>query len=289
LVNPSAVKLGNRRVTGHERYYTPPALALELTRELAQLIPDFSERVVIEPAGGTGSFINAALELGVSEIYSVDTEPLHPLVERGDFLSWRPALPERGLGAVALSNPPFGRNNALAIPFFNHAAGFSEYQAYILPRSWRKWSVQNRLDRSFHLIADRDLELNYVDADGSALSRQNRLRTCFQVWQRQPSPRPIIRVADLGFVSRATPQTADLALTTFGYGCGRVHREFERVKNTTRIYLRVHDPRVYEVIDGLDYAQFSKHTAYTEALALPELHYLLNSALTGEPHLEKVG
>jgi predicted RNA methylase len=288
-VNSSAVKLGNRRVTGHERYYTPPALALELTRDLLELIPGFSARIVIEPAGGTGSFIDAALALGVTDIYSVDTEPLHPLVKRRDFLSWKPKLPARELGAVALSNPPFGRNNALSIPFFNHAAGFSEYQAYILPRSWRKWSVQNRLDRNFHLIADRDLELNYVDAEGVALSRQNRLRTCFQVWQRLPSTRPIIKVADLGFVSRATPQTADLAITTFGYGCGRVHREFDRAKNTTRIYLRVHDPRVYEVIDSLDYLQFSKHTAYTEALALSEIHYLLNTALTGEPHLEKVG
>ena len=128
-MNPPAVRLGNRRVTGHERYYTPPQLALELTRELAELIPDFCERVVIEPAGGTGSFIDAALALGVSEVLSVDTEPLHPLVERQDFLSWSPKLAEVQCGAVTLSNPPFGRNNALAIQFFNRAAEFSENEA----------------------------------------------------------------------------------------------------------------------------------------------------------------
>jgi predicted RNA methylase len=284
-VTISAPRLGNRRVTGDERYYTPPQLAIELTARAAELIPDFSKRVIIEPAGGTGSFVEAARNFGASEIFSVDTHPLHEAVEKADFLEWSP----RVQGAVTLSNPPFGRNNALAVPFFNRAAAFSDYIAFLVPRSWRKWSVQNRLDLNFHLIADSEVEVNYVDAAGAALSNQSRLRTCFQIWQRSDPPREKVIIEDLGFVSRAQAETADLAITTFGYGCGRVHREFDRVANTTRVFLRVHDPRVYEVIERLDVAQFAQSTAYTEALSMQELNYLLNQALTGEPHFKKAG
>jgi hypothetical protein len=284
-VTNSAPKLGNRRVTGDERYYTPSLLALELTARAAQLITDFSQRLIIEPAGGSGSFIEAARSFGVREILSVDTFPLHEAVVEADFLKWSP----RVKGAVTLSNPPFGRNNALAVPFFNHAAAFSDYIAFLVPRSWRKWSVQNRLDLNFELLADDDVEVNYIDAEGLPLSSQSRLRTCFQIWKRQDTPREKVLIEDLGFVSRAPAATADLAITTFGYGCGRVHREFDRVANTTRVFLRVHDPRVYEVIDRLDVAQFAQNTAYTEALSMQELNYLLNIALTGEPHLKKAG
>jgi hypothetical protein len=288
-VSNSAPKLGNRRVTGDERYYTPPTLATELTARTAELIADFSERVVIEPAGGTGSFILAAESFGARKILSVDTYPLHESVRQADFLRWMPPTTDAVSDAVTLSNPPFGRNNALAVPFFNHAAGFSEYIAFLVPRSWRKWSVQNRLDLRFHLIADDDVEVNYLDAEGRALSNQSRLRTCFQIWRREDTPRQRVVVEDLGFVSRATADDADLAITTFGYGCGRVHREFERVSNTTRVFLKVNDARVYQVIDGLDVAQFARNTAYTEALSMQELNYLLNQALTGEPHFKKAG
>jgi hypothetical protein len=288
-VSKSSPRLGNRRVTGDERYYTPPNLALELTAKAAELIPDFSERVIIEPAGGTGSFVEAARAFGAPRVLSVDTYPLHKDVVVGDFLDWSPPLgPAEGTG-VTISNPPFGRNNALAVPFFNHAADFSEYIAFLVPRSWRKWSVQNRLDLNFHLLADDDVDVNYVDATGAALSNQSRLRTCFQIWQRSDPPREKVIIEDLGFVSRAQAETADLAITTFGYGCGRVHREFDRVPNTTRAFLKVHDPRVHEVIDGLDVAQFARNTAYTEALSMQELNYLLNQALTGEPHFKKAG
>lgn len=288
MSNP-APKLGNRRVTGDERYYTPPKLAFELTERACELIPNFSDRVIIEPAGGTGSFIEAAKAFGASRVLSVDTHPLHGEVKRASFLEWNPRLPSEDRNAVTISNPPFGRNNALAVPFFNRAANYSEYIAFLVPRSWRKWSVQNRLDLSFHLISDSEVEVNYIDAAGVPLSSESRLRTCFQIWRRSDTQRSKVMVEDLGFVSRASATDADLAITTFGYGCGRVHREFDRVPNTTKVFLRVHDPRVYEVIDGLDVAQFAQSTAYTEALSMQELSYLLNLALTGEPHFKKAG
>jgi predicted RNA methylase len=282
----TAKKLGNTRVTGKEQYYTPPALAQQLTADLAQLIAKsdvpFGSRTIIEPAGGTGAFIDAARALGATDFLSFDIEPLHTSVAIGNFLDQRlgPVF-----GAITLGNPPFGRNNALTIPFFNHAAPHSDYIAFIVPRSWRKWSVINRLNRNFHLIADQDLLIDYVDADGVQLMSRKRLNTCFQVWERREELRPIYSVEDLGFLTKTSPAEADAALTVFGYGCGKVSTDFERKPNTTKMFLKLNDPRALNALETADFSKFFRHTAYTEALSLGEINYLVNEALTGNPHL----
>ncbi len=270
-------KLGNRRKTGVEQYYTPKDLARLLTTELVA-ITGFS-RFFLEPAGGNGSFISALEELGAKNIQAVDLYPKHPKVKGADFLQHRP----KGKDLVTISNPPFGRNNSLSIPFFNHAANHSEYIAFLVPRSWRKWSVQNRLDRRFHLMSDRDVAVNYVTDSGERIGANNGLRTCFQIWQRQETLRPIVKVQDIGLVKKCSPEQADIAIRVFGFGCGRSYRVFPKVPNTTLMFLTVSDARVFEVIEGLDYERFTLNTSYTRALALPELNYLLNEAIFGDP------
>ncbi len=270
-------KLGNRRKTGVEQYYTPKDLARNLSEELIAITG--SDRSFLEPAGGNGSFVSALESLGVEKIQAVDLYPKHPRVKNADFLTHNP----KGSNLVTISNPPFGRNNSLSIPFFNHAANHSEYIAFLVPRSWRKWSVQNRLDRRFHLISDRDVAVNYVTDTGERIGANNDLRTCFQIWQRQDSLRPLIRVQDQGLVKKCKPETADIAIRVFGFGCGKSYRDFPRAANTTLMFLTVLDARVFEVIEGLDYERFSLNTSYTRALALPELNYLLNEAIFGDP------
>ncbi len=68
------VKLGNTRVTGKEQYYTPKDLAEKLISEVLGVVPDLAKRTVIEPAGGTGSFIKAAQSIGVTEFLAFDIE-----------------------------------------------------------------------------------------------------------------------------------------------------------------------------------------------------------------------
>jgi predicted RNA methylase len=269
---------GNRRVTGKEQYYTPANLASELVSVVAGLVPDFASRTVLEPAGGTGAFVDAAKALG-AKVVSFDIEPLHESVQRVDFLQAEVKL----ANAVTISNPPFGRNNSLSIPFFNRAADHSEYIAFIVPRSWRKWSVLNRLDPRFHLINDQDIVVDYVDASGKRLSEKKILATCFQVYQRRDSLRPKVVVADMGLVKKVSPDEADVALTIFGFSCGAVTTDFERVKNTTRMYLKLLHPDALAAMKAVDFNRFSRNTAYTQALSLPEINYLLNERILGDP------
>jgi predicted RNA methylase len=280
------VRPGNRRTTGKEQFYTPTDLALRLATLVSDKVGGFSDKTVIEPAGGTGSFLQAAKALKANKLISFDIEPKAEGVLLADFLLETKGL-EKISNAITISNPPFGRNNSLSIPFFNKAAQHSQYIAFVVPRSWRKWSVLNRLNRNFHLVHDEDLSIDYVDELGEMVWQKARLNTCFQIWERREELRPVIKVKDLGLLSKVKPEEADVALTVFGYGCGKVRTSFDRVPNSTIMFLKLHDKRVLKALQSVDFSKFYKNTAYTEALSLQEIRYLINEAVLGDPGLEQ--
>ena len=78
-------KLGNRRVTGTEQYYTPNDLALELTKSLLTRIESPLDKSFLEPAGGTGSFLHALKSLGITNYEAVDLHPKHEEVKKQNF------------------------------------------------------------------------------------------------------------------------------------------------------------------------------------------------------------
>ena len=272
-------RLGNPRVTGKEQFYTPPAIAESIIKIVQKRLGNLSGYTLLEPAGGTGSFIEAAKRHGLTKVISFDIEPHHKKIKLGDFLEQE--ISRKGL--ITISNPPFGRNNSLSIPFFNKAAQVSDLIVFIVPRSWRKWSVQNRLNQNFHLVRDDDLAINYVDVNGEDSHAKDRLRTCVQYWERRETIRPLIKVQDMGIIERTTPDQADAALTMFGYNCGSLTTDFERRKITTRMYLKFTHPKAKKAIENSDFSKFYLNTAYTEALALPEINYVLNEYIFGDP------
>ena len=274
-----AEKLGNRRITGTEQFYTPRKLAAELVETALPYLPRASETTFLEPAAGNGSFMEALSEAGAHKVIALDRYPAIASIQQADFL--RSEFAEANL--VTITNPPFGRNNALSIPFFNHAAKFSQTICFLVPRSWRKWSVTNRLDLRFHLVHDDDVFVSYEDNAGNPIREKNGLRTCFQIWQRRDTLREKVVVPDNRLIEKCSPQDADIALRVFGYGCGTVLESFDRKPNTTLMYLKLNSQTASTAIAGLDFSRFSERTAYTQALAFTEINYLLNEAIYNDP------
>ena len=275
-------RLGNTRVTGKEQFYTPTSLALTLVENVEAVLGSLQGKSVLEPAGGTGSFVEAAFAKGAKEVISFDIEPLHEKVILGSFLEQE--LTQRNL--ITISNPPFGRNNSLSIPFFNHAARVSDAICFIVPRSWRKWSVTNRLDLNFELVSDQDIDIDYVDSSGELISDKSRLATCFQIWKKTQTPRVPVKITDMGVIEKISPELADVSMTIFGYGCGSIKEDFERVPNTTQLFLKLNHPQALSALRSVDFSRFYKSTAYTEALSIQEINYLLNEQIYGDPMIE---
>ena len=266
--------LGNKRVTGKEQFYTPPDTASQVVELVLRHFPNAVNQLWVEPAGGTGRFLDAFAAAGVTRTWSCDIEPHDPRVQQLDFLTLDPV--EHLADAVVVTNPPFGRNNALSVPFFNKSAEFASVLAFIVPRSWRKWSITDRLDKRFHLVADEDIGVDYEDISGQKISTSGNLQTCVQVWERRDNARESIHVENRGYIAKADPVSADISLTVFGRGCGTVKTDFPRLPNTTQMFLNIRALSVLEALCSVDFSRFFRQVAYTEALSLREINYLLN-------------
>jgi predicted RNA methylase len=267
----------NQRTTGKEQYYTPTDVATRCTQKMIDYIRGRGVSMVctwLEPAGGTGQFVNAIQAAGVpvANIVSYDIEPHHPLVRvTKDFLEEK--VPH--LNCVTLTNPPFGRANSLSIPFFNKCAEVSAYIGFLVPKSWRKWSVIDKLDEHFFLVHDEDLKTDFIYPEESE-EKKGRLNTIFQIWERRIEKRSKIIVQDRGYITKTTPRKADVSMTVFGRGCGTVIRTFTKTPNTTQMFLKCNYPWVADALQAVDMSVFYNNVAFVEALSIKEINFKLN-------------
>lgn len=139
-----------------DQYYTCQQVARKLYGVFQEYF-DPNQYQLVEPSAGTGSFFR----LMPHGSLAFDVDPKYPGIRTADFLCVE-IRSEREVAVVG--NPPFGRNASMAVRFFNHAAWQASVIALILPRTFRKASIENRLDRNFHLgrVDKRDSQTGRV-------------------------------------------------------------------------------------------------------------------------------
>jgi hypothetical protein len=192
----------NTRTTGKEQFYTDSKIVDLCLAEVKKHI-DLTGEVILEPCGGTGEFVSGFLRAGIPEdkIVSYDIEPKHPMVKQGNYLETDFDYKDY----VSITNPPFGRMSSLARDFFGHAATHSKYICYLIPKSWRKWTIQNSLNKNFHLIADVDLPKNCFYLPDGTKNEKDVLNTVFQIWERREYKRKKIEIPDNKLIKKLQP------------------------------------------------------------------------------------
>jgi len=270
----------NKRTTGKEQFYTTPEAVQICIEEMSKHVDLFSN-TILEPAGGTGEFIKGLVGHGVDEhkIISYDIEPKHPSVKQGDFLS---VSPEDFKGSVCITNPPFGRANSLSKKFFNHAAESCDYIGFLIPKSWRKWSVVNSLNKNFDLVSEIKMPKNCFYTPEKVVSDKGVLQTLFQVWKRVDKPRDKIEIPDHGLIKKIIPKNkkvvgANYEMIIFGHSCGKVNKVDGEVKSkTTTMYLKIDDVKVAKALTEINLSKYYNNTAYVQALSIKEINHELN-------------
>lgn len=165
-----------------DQFYTKESIARECISELEREVGQLdSWDSVIEPSAGSGNF----LRLLPPHTIGLDLDPRSPGIQHADYLTWAPPA---GLGlCLVVGNPPFGKNSTLAVEFFNRSAHFADTIAFILPRTFRKSSIIDRLNVSFRLVYERVLP---IDSFHTPEGDDRSVTTCFQVWRRRDESRP---------------------------------------------------------------------------------------------------
>lgn len=175
----------------NDKYFTKPSIV-----DLCLKSVDFSDYdLVFEPSAGCGSFLE---KLPKEKTIGADISPDVPGVVQMDFYNIKKIIdllelcPNPNKRYLSIGNPPFGKMSNTAIDFFNGCAAFSDSIAFILPRTFRKISVTNRLDLSFHLRQEFILPKNsfmVMNPKSDLLVEEYDVPCVFQVWDRKPVPR----------------------------------------------------------------------------------------------------
>lgn len=271
----------NTRKTGKEQYYTTSSVVDTCLQEVQKHI-DLADKIILEPAGGTGEFIEGFRRLGIKDenIISYDIEPKHDLVMEGDFLEVK-SFPSDKM--VSITNPPFGRMSSLAVDFFKHSAPHCDYICYLIPKSWRKWTMLNRLPKNFHLVSDISLPKDCFYVPGEE-SKKGVLETVFQIWEKREEQRREIKIPDNKLVKKITVpkdkivKGANFSMIVFGHSCGRCEdiTAAEVEAKTTTMYFHIDRQDVKDALREIDFSEFYNNVAYVQALSLQEINYKLN-------------
>lgn len=263
------------RTEGLDQFYTSPPIALKYIKK-TQSLYNLDDFFIIEPSAGNGSFL---LQIQSTNKVGLDISPKHDTIVRQDFLQYHPPIQDKKI--LIIGNPPFGRVSSIAVKFFNHASGFADVIAFIVPRTFRRVSIQNRLSLWFHLVHDEN-----VPTDPCSFDPPMQAKCCFQIWEKRKMTRSLILLPishkDWEFLTLGPPDKnnqptapngADFALRAYGGECGEI-----RIKdlNTLRpkswhwIKSKINPQTLIQRFQELDYS-ISLDTARQNSIGRKEL------------------
>lgn len=270
------------RKAGLDKFYTIPAISEKCLTTIGARYPWTSWDLVVEPSAGNGSFLS---QIPTRNKVGLDISPEGADILQQDFFEYAPPAPGK---ILVVGNPPFGRVCSLAVKFFNHAAEWCTAIAFIIPKTFRRVSLQARLHRNFHLVHDAD-----IPSTPCSFTPPMSVKCCFQIWERRAEERPVVALstthADWDFLPNGPldargqptpPKGADFALLAYGGECGKiVTTDLDDLRPKSWHWIRANVPVdiLIERFRSLDYS-VSKNTARQNSIGRGELVALFSEA-----------
>jgi len=266
------------KTRGLDQFYTNPDVALRCYQKLTSTVDTNQYDIHLEPSAGSGSFFSI---MDHGKRVGIDKDPKTEDVTRMDFFDYQPIAGER---YMVVGNPPFGKISSLAIQFFNKSAEFAHCIAFIIPRTFKRVSVQNRLNLNFHLLHSEDLPVSPC-----CFTPHMSAKCCFQIWVKREEPRravcydkshPDFTFQKYGPLDNnhqpTTPEGCDFALKAYGSNCGSIcDKGLHTLRPKSWHWIKSNiDPIVLKHrLRQIDYSM-SKDTVRQDSLGQQELIYL---------------
>ena len=265
-----------------DQYYTNSKLAKELYTEFIDLVPYKHRKLLVEPSAGTGAFFRE-LE---GEKLGFDINPKYPGIFRKDFLRIDISDYTFIKEISVLGNPPFGHAGNVAIKFFNHSAKFAQYIGFILPKTFKKISIENRLNLSFFKIYERDCPKNSFIFEGSPYD----VPTIFQIWEKNQNGacRDIVSLEKnqnlVEFICKRKAieygENQVLAIRRVGSKAGQVLKGLDHNENST-YFIRPLAKDAKAILENLDRSMVD-YTVAAKSISKLEIMLQLGKVKTSE-------
>jgi len=258
-----------------DQFYTNDDIALSCYKKLKEFVNFDNFDFILEPSAGKGSFYKL---LDKKKRIGIDLEPKYEGIQKMNFFDFNN---ESNKKYIVLGNPPFGKVSSIAIKFFNKCAKFADYIAFIIPRTFKRVSIQNKLNLNFVLLYNEDLPMKPC-----CFTPKMSAKCCFQIWKRTNIKREIIKFdkkhKDFTFLKYGPkdnknqptpPKNADFVIKAYGSNCGNIIEnglEELRPKSWHWIKSNIDIKLLKKRLKTLDYS-ISKDTVRQDSLGQMEL------------------
>lgn len=228
-----------------DKYYTNQDIVTTCIHKIKQHIQINENELIIEPSAGNGSFITELLSLSSNCLF-YDIEPENSNIMKQDYLLLDTKNIITNYNKIhVVGNPPFGRQSSLAIKFIKKSCEFANSISFILPRSFKKSSMQKCFPLHFHLIFEENIEDNAFMVNNESYN----VPCVFQIWEKKNVNREVqvvLTPKNYSFVS--ITDNPDIAFRRVGVYAGRIYSEDISKKSPQSHYFIKFDKKISDTI-----------------------------------------
>tara|TARA_A100001015_G_C14863596_1_gene661352 strand:+ start:258 stop:1085 length:828 start_codon:yes stop_codon:yes gene_type:complete len=170
-----------------DKYYTSKKCVENCIKLIKQNLNINKDDLCIEPSAGNGSFINYIKTLSDHHLF-YDIKPEHSEIKKLDYTKfYYKIIKNKYKNIHVIGNPPFGRQSSLAIKFIKKSCEYCNSISFILPKSFKKNSLQKHFPLNFHLILEQDIEKNSFKLNDNDYD----VPCVFQIWIKKEFNREV--------------------------------------------------------------------------------------------------
>jgi hypothetical protein len=259
-----------------DKFYTKDSVVQICIDSVKKYITICDDDLIIEPSAGNGSFIPGIKTLSSNYIF-YDLEPENHEIIKQDYLNIH-YKDESFNNIHIIGNPPFGRQSSLAIKFIKKSCEFCHSFSFILPKSFKKDSLKNKIPLCFHMICEIDLPDKSFLVDGS----EHDVPCVFQIWEKKGFDRLAIeKLNPLHFTFVDKTENPDISFRRVGVNAGTIDTNIDNKSIQSHYFIKFTNGKtIDENIDLLSGMIFDfNNTVGPKSISKQELIFKFNPLL----------
>lgn len=259
-----------------DKFYTHPLVVKNCMQLVKKHINISKADLCIEPSAGDGKFIDPIKKMFNNHLF-YDIKPEHRDIKKANFLAIDTNIFSSKYNKIhVIGNPPFGKKSSLAIQFIKKSCSFADTVSFILPKSFKKKSMQRSFPPNFHLVHEYTLPPNSFIINNESYN----VPAVFQIWVNKGYKRVIPpKLLPIGYSFVKYNQNPDISIRRVGYNAGYVDTDIN--KSPTSHYFIKLNKNEKELIDKLNNVKFAyvNDTVGPKSISLQEITKAYNKIL----------
>ena len=260
-----------------DKFYTKVEIVKKFILIIKKKIKiDKKRDLIIEPSCGNGVFIDDIKRLSDNYLF-YDILPENKLIIKKDYLKLDlNNLKNKFKKIHIIGNPPFGRQSSLALKFIKHSSKYCSSISFILPKSFLKESLKDRVPLDFFCIYEKEVPKNSFLLE----EKDYDVPCIYQIWVKKKGLKRVIsdREEPLGYRFVKKEESPDISIRRVGSKTGEMSFDVENKNKNTHYFLKVEENNLDKIVDKMSRMEFkeSDNTVGPKSISKRELIRKLN-------------